>query len=152
MRSDVQKELGLSENQVAEIADLLTESEGDEPSGETASWEDVMDASQTARYRELTLQRAGLRALAQDDVAKELGLSDDQVTAIDEAIEAARPPQGEGGFDREAFMKLRDEMNDKIMDVLTDEQEAQWEDMLGEKFEFQQRRGGLTSSPARTPR
>ena len=146
MREDVQAELGLSEEQIVEIAGLMRESEGQEPGDGASSWEDVMDDGQRARYRELSLQRAGLRALVQDDVAEELGLSDDQITAIEDAIEAGRPQRGEGGFDRDAFIKLRNEMNEKIMDVLTDAQKAKWEEMLGEKFEFQQQRRGAAGN------
>ena len=152
MRDDVQKELGLSDEQMAEIEGLLGESEGEAPANGASEWEDVMDGGQRARYRELSLQRAGLRALAQDDVAKELGLSTKQAAAIEEAIEAGRPQRGEGGFDRESFMKLREEMNEKIMDVLTDAQKAKWEGMLGDEFEFQRRQPGPGAGMATAPR
>ena len=151
MREDVQAELGLSEEQIVEIAGLMRESEGQEPGDGASSWEDVMDDGQRARYRELSLQRAGLRALVWDDVADELGLSDDQITAIEDALEAGRPQRGEGGFDRDAFIKLRDEMNEKIMDVLTDAQKAKWEQMLGETFEFQRQRRGAGAAGNMTP-
>ena len=152
MRQDVQVELGLSEGQIAEIEGLLDESEDQEPTGGESAWEDVLTDDQRARYRELSLQRAGLRALAEDDVAEELGLSPEQAATIQEAIEAARPQRGEGGFDREAFMRLREEMNEKIMDVLTDEQKAKWEEMLGDEFEFQRQQRGTSASGNMTPR
>ena len=139
MREDVQAELGFSEEDVAEISGLIDEMEGDGGS----EWQVVLDSGQLDRYQELSLQRSGFRALSRSEVADELGLSADQSAEIEAALEAGRPQRGEGGFDREAFMKLREEMNETILGVLTDAQEAKWEAMLGEQFEFQrQQRGG----------
>ena len=152
MRADVQAELGLSEEQVTEIAGLLEDSEGQEPGDGGSALDEVLSDEQSSRLRELSLQRAGLRALAQSEVAEKLGLSADQSAKIEAAIEAGRPQRGAGGFDREAFMKLREEMTEKIMDVLTNAQEAKWEAMLGEPFEFQrqQRRDGAGTGASLT--
>lgn len=115
--------------------------------------EAVLKPEQVKRLKQLELQMGGTRALTRDAVAKELGLSADQVKRIEAALQVQRPQGGQGGapgagagggFDREAFMKLREEADKKAMAVLTPAQKTQWEAMLGKKFVFQmpQRGGG----------
>jgi hypothetical protein len=99
------------------------------------------------------LQLGGARALTQPDVAKELGLSEDQVKQIEAALEVPRPEGGAGGaapgggpggggFDREAMMKAREEANKKALAVLTAAQQKKWTAMQGKKFELQMPQGG----------
>ena len=81
-------------------------------------------------------QREGLRALARPTIAEGLGLSDDQIKTIEDAVEAARSAAEEGGLDRDGFIAVRDEMNETILSALTDDQKTAWEAMLGEEFEL----------------
>jgi hypothetical protein len=100
----------------------------------------------------------GTRSLTQPDVAKELGLSADQVKQIEAALDIPRPEGGgqtpgeqpsdeERAKRREAFMKAREAANAKALAVLTPEQKKKWEAMLGKKFEFQMPQGGGGTRP-----
>ena len=143
-REDVQVELSLSEEQISAIDEAMPEG-GDQRDRAAAqamrvetdsAMELILSGDQFQRYQEISLQREGLRALARPSIAEKLGLSDDQIATIDDAIEAARPTGGQEGFDRDAFLALQEEMNETILGVLTDEQAADWEAMLGEDFEL----------------
>ena len=145
-REDVQGELGLSEEQIGHLDEIL--GSDDEPAQIEEHLVDVLDDDQIARYPQINLQREGAGALVKEEIAAEIGLSDDQVSAIEEAIEAGRPQRGESGFEREAITKLREEMDAKIDEILTDAQKAKWEEMLGEPFEFARRQGSGAASQA----
>ncbi|MCB8932981.1 MAG: hypothetical protein M9921_08000 [Fimbriimonadaceae bacterium] len=130
-----------------------------------AKVEAILKPEQTQRLREIELQMQGPRALTRDNVAKDLGLSADQTKKIEAALQVPRPqggggaagaaPRGGGaapgapgaggpggGFDREAFMKAREEANKKALAILTPAQKAKWEKMLGKPFVFQRPQGG----------
>lgn len=125
----------------------------------------ILKPEQQQRLRQIELQMQGPRALTQEPVAKELGLSSDQAKKIEAALQVQRPqggggaagtgPRGGGGapgapgaggpgggFDREAFMKAREEANKKALAILTPAQQAQWEKMKGKPFVFQRPQGG----------
>ncbi|MCH7905483.1 MAG: hypothetical protein IH944_13085 [Armatimonadetes bacterium] len=144
VRDDVQVELSLSEEQISAIEEAMPEGGGQQdPAAAQALREEtdadmqvILSAGQFQRYQEISLQREGVRALARPSIAEKLGLSDDQIKTIEDAIEAARPTGGQEGFDREAFLALLEEMNETILATLTDAQIAEWEAMLGEEFEL----------------
>ncbi len=107
----------------------------------------ILDEKQNERFGQLRLQRTGISALAQDDVASKLGLSGEQREEVAKIIQAGRP-MGFGGFGgseeerRAAFEKMqkaREKSQSDLMAVLTPEQKAKWEGMLGKKFEFPNR-------------
>lgn len=120
----------------------------------------ILTPAQQLRIKEIELQMQGARALTREPVAKELGLSADQVKKIETALEAGRPQGGPGagagggapggggpgagggGFDREAFMKAREEANKKALAVLTAAQKVKWAKMIGKPFVFQRPEGG----------
>jgi hypothetical protein len=107
--------------------------------------DEVLMPTQRDRLKQITIQIQGTAALGDDEVAKELGLSDDQqkqiqqvrTEAFEKMRESFRP--GDGG-DREArreqFQKAQKETDDKVLAVLTSEQRDKFEKMKGEKFEF----------------
>ncbi|MEX2244139.1 MAG: hypothetical protein WD716_09875 [Fimbriimonadaceae bacterium] len=158
----IAKELGLTEDQVKKIAAAVPEgmrdmSDEDRAKAVTkleADVKAVLTPAQNKRVSEIRLQMSGPRALTQPDVAKELGLSEDQVKKIEAALDVPRPegggmaPGGEQPSDeerakrREEAMKAREAANAKALAVLTPDQQKKWDAMLGKKFEFQMQQGG----------
>ena len=158
----VVKELGLTEDQVkkieAAVPEGMREMSGEDRAKAVAKLEAdvkaVLTPAQNKRATEVRLQMSGTRALTQPDVAKELGLSEDQVKKIEAALDVPRPDGGgraPGGGQpsqeemakmREEFVKAREAANAKALAVLTPEQKKKWDAMLGKKFEFQPQQGG----------
>lgn len=108
----------------------------------------VLDAKQNERLGQLALQREGINAIGRTEVAEKLGLSGDQREEIEKIIQASRPTGGFGGFGgseeerRAAFEKMqkaREKAQSDLTAVLTAEQKAKWDAMLGAKFEFANR-------------
>ncbi len=133
----------------------------------------ILNREQANRLNEINLQVRGLRAVADDDVAKELGLSDEQKKQLKGVFDAQQEKQrglfgGFGGLRdlpederkkkftemREKGEALRKETQEKALAVLTDEQQGLYDLMKGAKFEFElrqlfQRRGGRTGQGGR---
>ena len=184
---EVQKELGLSDDQkkqVAEIAEKARPDFGSINREELAKLSDdeqakrrdemrkkfdesaakaleqtvkVLDAKQNERFAQLRLQRDGVRALGQKEVGEKLGLSKEQQDKIGKIQEEARSGGrgafgGAGGSDadrqaaREKFEKAQAKQTTDLLAVLTTEQKASWEKMMGAKFEFP--RGGFGGAGA----
>jgi Spy/CpxP family protein refolding chaperone len=113
----------------------------------------ILNTDQQKRYHQLELQRMGMSALAQKDVADELKLTDDQRTKIqgilDEQMTSMRSafPRGGGGAGggrpdfnamRQQMEAMRKKTDEKIAAVLTDDQKKQWKEMQGAPFTFPQ--------------
>jgi Spy/CpxP family protein refolding chaperone len=109
--------------------------------------EEVLFPEQTERLGEIVLQRRGVQALNDPEIAKELSITDAQKKELEEVRETLREEmstkaremfanRGEGGDPREAFAKLREDMETKILAVLTDEQRTHFDEMKGEPFEM----------------
>lgn len=126
---EVQKELGLSEDQKGLIGDMIKDLRGSAGQGFQALQglsaderreklaelqkqgeernkkvddltKTVLDAKQLARLEELKLQRDGINALSRSEVATKLGLTDDQKEKIKKIRDDARP-------DPSSFQNLR---------------------------------------------
>lgn len=105
----------------------------------------ILQPEQSARLKQIGLQMRGIGALADEEVAAELKLSDDQkkqLAAIREQSEtemrdAFRQVREGGGGDRDAMRAkmegLRKASNDKALAVLNADQKAQFEKMQGPK-------------------
>lgn len=157
----------------AEMAEALTELGGlDEDERETALKElrkvagergkavlgelaAILQPEQLARLKQINLQVRGFQALAEEEVAAELKLTDDQkqqLAAIEEENAAAMrevfTQARESGGDRQAVREKMDELRkaagEKALAVLTAEQKAQFEKMQGPKADvrFQGGPGG----------
>ncbi len=103
--------------------------------------DEVLDEQQKKRLDQISLQVTGVRALMRDEVASKLELSDEQKEKVQAALRAQR---GQGGGDRPdpaAFRERREQLEQQVMAVLSDEQKQKWEELKGEAFELQ-RRGG----------
>jgi hypothetical protein len=107
--------------------------------------EALLDAGQLARFKQISLQVRGNAAIADDAVAKELALSDDQMAqARTIGEETSRQMQelrrGARDGDREEMGKKMDELqknaDEEYLAVLTDEQKAKFAAMKGAEFKF----------------
>ena len=114
----------------------------------------VLDKTQLARMKELSLQSRGAAALEDEEVIAALKISDDQKVKLvairdegskkmEEAMQALRGGGGGGdaGEIRQKLMAMRKELSDKAIEVLSPEQREQFEKMKGEKFTFPPQRG-----------
>lgn len=112
----------------------------------TASVKKVLKPEQEKRLEQLALQRQGLAALARPEIAKQLGLTDEQKEKIEKIQASARPQFG-------SFRDLSDEQRQKAfaemqqkqekaqtetLAVLSDDQKAKWAEMKGKDFTFPQ--------------
>ncbi len=114
----------------------------------------VLDQTQLARLKELSLQSRGAAALEDEEVIAALKISDEQKTKLvairdeggkkmEEAMQALRGGGGGGdaGEIRQKLMAMRKELGDKAIEVLSPEQREQFEKMKGAKFTFPPQRG-----------
>jgi Spy/CpxP family protein refolding chaperone len=101
---------------------------------------DTLNADQQKRLRQISLQQQGAFALANPQIAKKLGLSDDQQAKIKDVMADAQEKMRDafqGGFNdetRKKMQEIRKETNTKALAVLTDEQKAKWKAMTGKRF------------------
>jgi hypothetical protein len=117
-----------------------------------AKVEDVLDKTQMARLKELSLQARGAQALEDEEVVSALKLTDDQKTklvdireegnaAIQEAFQSLRAGGGDQSEIRKKMGDLRKQLSEKALAVLTDPQRQQFDKMKGAEFKFPQGRG-----------
>ncbi len=93
------------------------------------------------RLHEIMLQIAGLLCLSRQDVSAELGLTPEQKQRIPQLQKEARREVEEVIYDtkkeqkRAKLKELRETSRKRLMELLTDAQEAKWKQMTGAKFE-----------------
>jgi Spy/CpxP family protein refolding chaperone len=107
--------------------------------------EGILLPDQLKRLKEIAVQRAGVMALSDKDIQKQLKLSDDQVAKIKSIGEDAMKKMGElfaagPGGDRDTMRKKMDEMRKetekKVVDVLTADQKTSFEKMKGKTLKI----------------
>jgi len=107
--------------------------------------DEVLNDEQKTRLEQISLQVTGVRALARDEVASKLGLSDEQKEKVQAALRSQRGQfgggQGQPRPDAAAVRERRQQLEQQVLAVLNDEQKQKWEELKGEAFELQ-RRGG----------
>jgi Spy/CpxP family protein refolding chaperone len=96
--------------------------------------DEVLLPNQKERLGQIILQRRAQRrgtagALASDETAKALGLTDEQKKKLQEV---GREVQKEI---EEKLAKIREEAEQKVLEVLTPEQREQYKKMLGERYQ-----------------
>jgi len=108
----------------------------------------VLDDKQNERLEQLWLQQSGLLALTDKKVAEKLSLKTEQSKQIDEIATDYRQKMrdlfmsddGNGELtikiDPSKLADLQKATDKKIGALLTDDQNAAWKKLLGEKFEF----------------
>ena len=102
--------------------------------------EDILLPHQMTRLQELTFQmetkRGGTTGLLNNAKVKEkLGLTDEQIEKIKAKAEEVKAQL------EEKIAKAREDAQEEILSVLTPEQQAQIKEMVGDSFEFEERRG-----------
>lgn len=101
---------------------------------------DILLPHQLARLKEINLQqqvrRGGLQGALQGQVADELGITDEQ---REQMVEKAQELQQEM---QAKIEEMRKEAQDELMSLLTADQRAKLESMMGSEFEMEQRTFG----------
>jgi hypothetical protein len=153
-RQDVQKELGMEEEDVAKIPEAVMD-----------ALKKILKPDQLKRLEQLDLQRRGNRAFADQKVQQALKFTDDQKEQVKTILEdSAKQMQelfagfrrgGGGGGDFQERMKKVQELNKettkKIDEVLTTDQKKKWKAMLGKPFQFEQQGFGRGRGRGRGP-
>lgn len=114
---------------------------------------EILDAKQLARAKQLEIQQAGPRALAQSDVATKLKLTAPQQTKIQTILQGERDSmrqvfesfRNNGGGqpsdeDRQKmfqkFQEARQAIDKQLLGVLTEDQKGQFDQLKGAPFTF----------------
>ncbi len=107
---------------------------------------EILLPPQLDRLQQISIQVQGIGALRNEEFAKKLGVSDEQKTAITEAMESAGREMREkmrelfqsGDMEqvREKMSEMRKEIETKALSHLTDEQRKMFEEAKGEPFEM----------------
>jgi hypothetical protein len=102
---------------------------------------ETLTAKQDKRLDQIAMQFSALTHLTRPEIAKDLKLTDDQITKLKDlqkearkgllAITTAKEKEGK----TEKLKKLRMDTRTKILDVLTDDQKAEVRKLAGEPFE-----------------
>jgi hypothetical protein len=144
---DVQKELGIDQDDVDKVPDAVMEALGK-----------VLKPEQMKRLKQIALQRRGNQALTDAKVQKTLKFTSEQKeqieTILKDSAKEMREMFGGGGRrggggggggarggNREEIQKkitaLNEATKEKIDKVLTPEQKKKWKNMLGQPFKFE---------------
>jgi len=110
---------------------------------------ETLNADQSKRLKQIQRQSMGPNAFTNEEVAKELKLTDEQKEGIKKVVEdlGSQSKEAFSGIDFQdqeartaAFKKIqgfRTEATDKITKMLTADQKKVWKDLTGDKFEVQ---------------
>ncbi len=144
-RSDVKKELDVTEDQMEKLPDEVM-----------VAISKVLSEKQFKRFRQLDLQKKQNTAFKVGYVQKELKMTDEQKKNIltiitDESKEIAELMPKGGGFGKgggggkgggketaEKIETVRKDAKEKIYTVLTKDQRKAWRELIGEEFKFTQ--------------
>ena len=106
----------------------------------------ILKPEQLARLNQLSLRRQGITAVTRPEVAKQLGLSQEQLDKIKKIDEESRPQGGFGGGQnlsdeerQKRFTEMRERQEKAQADmlaVLTADQKTKWTEMQGKDFDF----------------
>lgn len=160
-RSDVQRELNLTEQQKNQIRQMqesmrmaMQEMRGMPPQERRQKMEElrrkndptsVLNESQKKRLREIELQAMGPSAFLTPEVAGELKLTQEQRSRLQgivmQQMQQLREQFRGGGFGQgqgaQNFQQMRDQMEKQMLEVLTPAQRQQWQQMQGKPFQFE---------------
>lgn len=92
----------------------------------------LLDAKQLARLKQIRVQALGAGVLMDETLAKELGVTDDQVGKLRSAMQEMRG-QGQGGGGNPGEMRAK--MTAKAMEILSADQKAKLETLKGPAFD-----------------
>ena len=137
-----------------EMMSAMTKMREEMAKEETKTMKEVLNEKQLKRYSQLNVQLMGIRALNNSEIAKQVGLTEEEIKNVSDAFASNREKQTEifqelrdsGARDgmREKMQEMRTELEESVMKMLSDDQKEKLEEIKGEKFEFpeRQRRGG----------
>ena len=91
----------------------------------------LLDTKQLARLKQIRVQALGAGALMDESIAKELSVTDDQVSKLQSAMRDMRQGGGGGGNPGE----MRAKMTAKAMEILSADQKAKLEAIKGPAFD-----------------
>ena len=105
---------------------------------------EILNEDQLKRLHQIRIQAMGSMAFMNEDVAKELGITEEQQGKMREAGQAVREEMRDAaqGGGQEAMAKMMEKLNAKMMELLTDKQKATFKEMVGKPFDIAQLRGG----------
>ncbi len=169
----VQKELGITDEQKTKVSELMAagrEGQGERPDFQNMSQEErqkwmedrakaaaeqlkkvaeVLDAKQMARLEEIRIQALGTAAYMDEEVAKKLDITEEQQEKMQaaqrEAFQEMRDAaSGDERPGPEAMAKMREKLEAKVKELLTDDQQAKYKELVGKPFDTAQlmQRGG----------
>lgn len=176
----VQRELGLSDDQIASLKALTVEldknlfamRDRDAESSETRqAWRSLRDvlngrlkklfsAPQHRRLTQLVLRAEGLRVLGRPKIARALGMNDQQRNGIRGVMRgtnrrlsvlAASDPNRNRNAVTEASNRVRIDENRQILAILTREQQERWAATLGKPFDMSHVRWVGVTAPELEP-
>ncbi len=174
---DVQKELKMTDDQIAKVTTISTKQreamrdirtlEREEQlqkrrqmnqEGEKAAT-DILNPEQAKRFAQIRLQQKQTRAFTDEATAKALNFTDEQTKKVKEIQDEARAKRQEivgnrgandaGGDSRQKLMDFNKSVDEKMLTVLTTEQKGKWKEMLGEPFKGEIPRPAPARSAAR---
>ena len=131
----------------------------------------ILKPEQFKRLKQIELQQQGVEALRRPDMAQALGLTEDQIEKLKEAFAGVQKQREEIGEQTRALYQgfrdasederaklrekgeqirakgegLKKESQQKAMAILTDEQKGKLKDMMGKRFQLEQR--GMSGRP-----
>lgn len=91
----------------------------------------LLSPEQLARLKQIRVQALGAGVLMDETLAKELSITDDQISKLQSAMQAMRQGGGGGGNPGE----MRAKMTAKAMEILSSEQKAKLDALKGPAFD-----------------
>ena len=151
-RPDFSKIREMSEEERTEFFQKMrtdSEKRGKEREGKI---KDILLPDQWERLQEIRLQLMGVGALLQEEIQKELKISEAQVEKMTKTVEEASSEMmaemrelfqgGNREGIREKMEEMRKGIEDKVVGVLTAQQKKKFEEMKGDPIEIEIPRGG----------
>ncbi len=155
----IQNEVGVTDEQMEMITELLEKSRDQAREmfrnrGEGMDWneiqekmkemgkeaeaevEEILEPFQMQRLKQISLQNTQRRGTtnALEKIADDLDIDEKQMEKLKTAAEEAQKVY------EEAVAKAREEMEESILNELTSEQRTKYRELVGDKFEWEQRR------------
>ena len=99
-----------------------------------SSVKEILGDDKLKRFKQIRLQISGVMSLMSPDVAKEVGLTEDQLSQMRSTMRETfmqRRGEGRGAPDPVQFAEARKEMEGKLLGMLTDPQKERWTEMQG---------------------
>lgn len=93
----------------------------------------IISPEHLGRLKQIRVQAMGAQALMDPEVAKEVGVTDDQVQKLQDAMQSMRGQAQAGGGN---FAEMRKAMLEKAMGILSADQKAKLEALRGPAFDL----------------